>query len=217
MGLLSCFALDSTPQVSEVRDGLERAGFGRREEKGTFRGAAVGRRVPVSRPWTVVPLWERMEEWELLSSYLEKNPSSLPWPYTCLLQAAAGLQPLPSTVESSSTGACSVGHRYPPLQLDGGEADSQNRTLKVTHFVRLGFASCFCKEPESEYFGLCGPGHLSCNALYSGSSHRRIRMNARGCFPNKTLFMDSEISLSYNFHTSQDILFFFFSPNRLKM
>lgn len=142
----------------------------------------------MSRPWTVVPHWvphwERMKEWELLSPYLEKNPSSLSWPYKFLLQAAGSLQPLPSTVESSSTGALSVGHRYPPLQLDGGEADSQDRPFKVTHFVGLGLASCFCKGPESEYFGLCGPGHLSRNALYSGSSHRRIRMNARGCFPN---------------------------------
>ena len=73
--------------------------------------------------------------------------------------------------------------------------------------------------PNSKYFRLCRTHGLHHNylslQLQCKSSHRQYVNKCVGLCSNKTLFMDTNIWISYNFHMSWSTLLIFF--NHFKM
>lgn len=86
----------------------------------------------MSRPWMVVPHWERMKDWELLSSYLGEKLL----PFLALRMSGAGRRQLaaPFLRLGVVKHRCLIGgsQTHPPPRLDR-EADALHRSFKVTH------------------------------------------------------------------------------------
>lgn len=155
------------------------------------------------RPWTVVPLWERMKVWELLSSYLGEKLLlflALAAPFLCL-----GVVKHRCLVGGTQT--------QPPPQLDRGEADAPHRSFKVTHCLARGCR--FCKTPEHRYFRRCDPGRLRCDdstVLCTAEAATDIEGQMHmAVFPIKLHLW----TLKFPFHIifTHHKIFFFFSPN----
>lgn len=134
-----------------------------------------------------------------------EKSSSLSWP----------LQPPSSTSELSVTGALLVGHRHSLLPSLTEERQMHCTDLSRSHTVRAGVASCFCKTLEHRYFRCCDPGRLRCDDStllctaeaatdIDGQTHMAV-------FPIKLHLWTLKFPY-HNFHTSQDILFFFPQP-----
>lgn len=88
----------------------------------------------------------------------------------------------------------------------------EQRTLTQERLVIWsGVGRLFWKGPDSTYFRLYKSYSACCNyslLLLQHSSKRGHRTNGWQ-WSNKTLFTDTEIRISYNFHTSQNLLIFF--------